>query len=30
MFSNNYSFLNDLIELNMKLANEIEDEFNFH
>ena len=30
MFSNNYSFLNDLIELNMKLANEIEEEFNFH
>ena len=30
MFSNYYSFLNDLIELNMKLANEIEDEFNFH
>ena len=30
MFSNNCSFLNDLIELNMKLANEIEDEFNFH
>ena len=30
MFSNYYSFLNDLIELNMKLANEIEEEFNFH
>ena len=30
MFSNNYSFLNDLIELNMKLANQIEEEFNFH
>ena len=30
LFSNNYSFLNDLIELNMKLANEIEEEFNFH
>ena len=30
LFSNYYSFLNDLIELNMKLANEIEDEFNFH
>ena len=30
IFSNNYSFLNDLIELNMKLANEIEEEFNFH
>ncbi len=30
MFSNNYLFLNDLIELNMKLANEIEEEFNFH
>ena len=30
MISNYYSFLNDLIELNMKLANEIEDEFNFH
>ncbi len=29
-FSNYYSFLNDLIELNMKLANEIEEEFNFH
>ena len=30
LFSNYYSFLNDLIELNMKLANEIEEEFNFH
>jgi len=30
MFTNYYSFLNDLIELNMKLANEIEEEFNFH
>ena len=30
MFSNYYSFLNDLIKLNMKLANEIEEEFNFH
>ena len=30
IFSNYYSFLNDLIELNMKLANEIEEEFNFH
>ena len=30
MFSNNYLFLNDLIDLNMKLATEIEEEFNFH